>query len=145
MKIESPLFGSIEIDDQRIMRFVSPMAGFEGVVHYALLDPNPQSPFKVLQMTEGPERCLLAVDPAPFFPDYQVRLSAEQVADLELADPAQAVVLTLVTVNEAPGGVTANLRAPIVVNAEKLLAKQVLLPGTAHSVAAPLPVTARSG
>ena len=141
MLIETKAFGKVEIDDAKVVRFVGPMLGFEGADRFVLMDVNPQSPFKVLQLADRPEVCFLVTDPALFFPDYQLRLAAEQVADLGLSDPAKAAVLVVVTVRDGGARLTANLLGPLVINAETFRGKQLVLTGTAHKVDEPLPVS----
>ncbi|MBI5440235.1 MAG: flagellar assembly protein FliW [Deltaproteobacteria bacterium] len=140
MIIETRAFGPVEIDEERMMKFVGPMLGFEGADRYALIDLNPESPFKVLQLADRGEICFLVTDPSFFFPNYKVTLSTEEVADLGLTDPSKAAVLLVVTIREGGKRLTANLKAPVVVNAEKLLAKQVVLKTDAYKVDEPIPL-----
>lgn len=66
----------------------------------------------------------VVVPPGVVFPDYSVELEEDVVANLQLADAGEAVVLVLV----APGatGPTANLLGPIVINRRTHLAAQVV-------------------
>ncbi|MDI6616630.1 MAG: flagellar assembly protein FliW, partial [Syntrophaceae bacterium] len=54
--------------------------------------------------------------------------------------PEDIVVLSTVTIRSDPFRVTANLRAPIVINAGKMLAKQVVLMEDEYPVQYPLTV-----
>lgn len=139
MIIETRAFGSVEIDDERVMKFVGPMLGFEGADRYALMDLNPRSPFKILQRADQPDACFLVADPAIFFPGYEVKLSSEEVADLYLDDPAKAAVMVVITIRDG-AKLTANLMAPVIVNSEKFLGKQVVLRGTEYKIDEPLPL-----
>lgn len=140
MVIETKAFGKVEIDDDKVVRFVGPMLGFEGAGQFALLDPNPQSPFKVLQLTQKPDVCFLVTDPAVFFPHYKLSLTADLVADLGLSDPAKAAVLAVVTVRDGGARLTANLLGPVIVNTETFRGKQLVLSGSDYRVDEPLPV-----
>lgn len=141
MIIETRAFGQLEIDDAKVVKFVGPMLGFDEASTFALLDPNPQSPFKVFQLAERPDVCFLVADPAVFFPQYQISLTSDQVADLGLSDPAKAAVLVIVTVRDGGARLTANLLGPVVVNAETFRGKQIVLSGSGYKVDEPLPVT----
>jgi flagellar assembly factor FliW len=46
---------------------------------------------------------------------------------LELKDPGSALVLAMVTVESDPKNTTANLLAPIVINMDNLVGRQVIL------------------
>jgi len=87
-----------------------------------------------------PARCpaFLVVPPAPFFPDYAPEVDDETGRRLGLADPADALVLLVVTPGERPEDATANLFAPIVVNQRTRAGVQVVLAGTDHPLRAPL-------
>jgi flagellar assembly factor FliW len=139
MKIGTRAFGTIEIDDTKVMKFVEPMLAFEAADRYALVDLDPQSPFKMMQLVSDPDVCFLVTDPTLFFPDYEVQLSPEQAAEIELTDPERVAVMVVVNLRtDAP--VTANLLAPVVVNTDSLLAKQIILKGAPHKIDEPLPV-----
>jgi flagellar assembly factor FliW len=138
MKIETRGFGTIEIDDERVIKFVGPMLGFEGADRYVLVDLNPENPFKILHLATDPDVCFLVTDPALFFPDYNVELSREQVADIELDDPSKAAVMVVVTLRDNGAKLTANLLGPVVVNTENFLGKQLILSGTNYKVDEPL-------
>lgn len=140
MKIETRALGTIEIDDERILNFVSPVLGVEGASRYALLDLDPSSPVKILQGAGDPDRCFLVADPALLFPEYRVTLSRDQVTDLGLENPEQAAVLVILNVRREPLTVTANLLGPIVVNAETFMAKQVVLRGSGYRADEPVPL-----
>lgn len=142
MVIETKAFGKVEIDDAKVVKFVGPMLGFEGASRFVLLDPHPESPFKVFQLADRPEVCFLVTDPAVFFPQYKLRLSPDQVTDVGLSDPAKAAVLVVVTVHDGGARLTANLLGPLVVNAETFRGKQLVLKGSAFRVDEPLPISA---
>jgi flagellar assembly factor FliW len=145
MKIETRAFGQIEIDDARVMKFVGPMLGFENADRYALVDAAPGSPFKVMQLVSDPDVSFLVTDPAVFFPDYSVQLTREQAAELELTDPSRAAVMAVVTIDRDAGRATANLYAPVIVNTETLLGKQILLKDSGYAMDEPLEIQATAG
>ena len=145
MKIETRAYGTIEIDDDRVMKFVGPMLGFEGANQYALLDVAPESPFKIMQLVGNPDVSFLVTDPAPFFPNYKVDLTAEQVQDIGLEDPDNAALMVVVNIREGGKNVSANLLGPIVVNVKNFQGKQIVLNGSGLSTEEPLPVESAEG
>ena len=116
-----------------------PLPGFPGHRDYVLVAADPAGQVYWLQSVapEGPR--FLAVPASPYFPDYAPSLPRACCEELGLDDAADADLYCLVTV---PGGdvtaATANLRAPVVVNPDTLLARQVLLVDSAHSIRRPL-------
>ena len=78
------------------------------------------------------------VPPAVWFPDYAPVLDEMTCATLDLVDATDALLLLVVTMGERPADATANLMAPLVVNARTRRGAQVVLSGTAYSVHQPL-------
>ncbi len=134
MKIDTRAFGQIEIDDDRVMKFVGPMLGFETADTYALIDVAPESPFKIMQLVNNANTSFLVTDPAVFFPNYRVQLSKDQAAEIELTDPDKAAVMVVVNIEEGGARLTANLYAPVIVNGENLLGKQIILKGSGYKI-----------
>jgi flagellar assembly factor FliW len=120
------------------MKFVGPMLGFEGANQYALLDVSPQSPFKIMQLVGNPDVSFLVTDPAPFFPEYQVDLSKEQLSDIGLEDPSKAALMVVVNIRGGGKQLTANLLGPVVVNVENFQGKQIVLKASGYRSDEPL-------
>jgi flagellar assembly factor FliW len=83
-----------------------------------------------LRSLERPEIRFLVAVPSPFFPDYAIELDETACAELDLHDADDALVLVVLTVDPETGGATANLLAPVVVNAKTRHAAQVILSGS---------------
>lgn len=138
MEIQTRLFGTIEIDSDRVVQFTEPMAGFPALRRFVVLDPDPGSPFKWLQSVDRADVCFLIADPRAFFPTYEVGPVLGRLADLRLDDASQAIVAVILTAGKELTKTTANLLAPVVFNALQGLARQVILEGTGHPVRAPI-------
>lgn len=83
-----------------------------------------------LRSLEQPDVRFLVAVPTAFFPDYQFELDESSCADLGLEDSADALVLVLLTIGDDAASTTANLLAPVVINARTRSAAQVILSGT---------------
>ena len=60
-------------------------------------------------------------------PDYKPIIQDNDVELLEIESPEDVFLMSIVTIRPDPFKVTANLKAPIVINSKKRLAKQVVL------------------
>lgn len=138
MQLETKAFGSIEIDEEKAVLLTDSMPGFPGLKRFAVLDPDPDNPFKWFQSLEDSEVCFLIIDPATFFPDYSVAVKAGAMGDLELDNEKDAVVAVIVNLGADPSQMTANLRAPLVFNLRKNLCRQVILEDVNFKVRTPL-------
>jgi flagellar assembly factor FliW len=83
-----------------------------------------------LRSLEHPELRFLVAVPGAFFPDYEVELDAQACDELGLTDAGDALVLVVLTVGADPSTTTANLLAPVVINARTRSAAQVILSGS---------------
>jgi flagellar assembly factor FliW len=83
-----------------------------------------------LRSVQAPDVRFLVAAPAAFFPDYTVELDEVAVAELGLERAEDALILVILTVGANSASTTANLLAPVVVNARNRSAVQVILSGT---------------
>lgn len=125
MEIVTSRFGTISVDDERIITFTKGLLGFPGRTQFALIQTNEENYFFWLQSTEDANLAFVVTDPATFFKDYEVPLREETQLELELNDPAAAQVFVIC--NKIGEWLTGNLLGPIVVNVANHLATQVVL------------------
>jgi len=125
MEIQTSRFGTMNVDDQRIMTFANGLLGFPSFTRYALIQTGQESYFLWLQSIDEPSLAFVVTDPALFFKDYQVPIREETAQELQLADPAHSQVFVIC--NKVGEWLTGNLLGPIVVNAQNRLAQQVVL------------------
>ena len=127
MKIDTSRFGCVHIAPDDLLHFPSGLLGLENCRHWVLLADAENDALGWLQDSSSPEIALAVVCPRRFVPDYQVRISRGELAPLELAEVREAQVLTIVGKNEH--GITLNLKAPLVINLQRRLGRQVIANG----------------
>src|SRR5271170_1807547 len=101
------------------------LLGFERVKNYSLLAKLEEDPFLWFQMLEDAKHAFLLVPPEAVVSEYQPDIEEEDVEFLELNDPADALILNIVTLREA-GQSTVNLKGPIVITRRTWIGKQVI-------------------
>lgn len=128
------------------LRLARPMPGFPGLSRFVLVqldggdegepadtpeggDRTPSVLYE-LRSVERPEVSFLVAVPGAFFPDYTVDLDEQACQELGLTDAGDALVVVILTVGADPGATTANLLAPVVINARTRSAAQVILSGS---------------
>jgi flagellar assembly factor FliW len=89
-----------------------------------------------LRSLEQPQVRFLVAVPTAFFPDYTFELDETTCAELDLVRAEEALVLVLLTIGDDAASTTANLLAPVVINARTRSAAQVILSGADWSVRA---------
>jgi flagellar assembly factor FliW len=130
IRVESERLGALDVSPDDVLDMVSPIVGFPRTRRYCIVPTSPGTvtPFRWLQSMDQPELAFIAVDPFPFFPDYDFELPRPDQEELRVEAPDDVLVLTLVTVpRDAPHDVSQNLAAPVVVNRRTRAARQVVL------------------
>lgn len=122
--ITTPHFGEIEISKEHIFHFENGMLGFEDLKNYVLISDEDTDPFKWLISLEAPEIGFPLLSPFLIEPNYKYG------RDYEDSVFAPFVVITLAGID---GNITANLKAPVILNVENLSADQVILPTEKYS------------
>ena len=136
MKIETSRFGSLEVDDKRLIRFPKGVLGFPDQHEYALIQTAENSVFYWLQAVGRPELAFVVCDPRLFVPDYVVPVKLEELSQIGLSDPSAAQVFTIV--NKVDNILSGNLQGPLVMNVETREAKQLVLSDRRYSTRHPL-------
>ena len=125
MNVKTTRFGTVEVDETRIIEFPSGLLGFTGYSKFALLQPNDDAVFFWLQSVEAPELAFVVTDPSLWVPEYQATIRREQMTELEMSDLDEAQVFVIV--NKYDQSLTANLQGPLVINVTNRTAVQLVL------------------
>jgi flagellar assembly factor FliW len=132
-------FGNIEIDEDRVIEMPDGMLGFADR-RFIIISPDKYGQFFWLQSLDNPELAFVVTDPALFVQGYDVNLTPDEYERIKLSPDSEAIILAVVTMAGDVFDITLNLQGPIVVNHEKMLAKQIVLEegkyGTKHPLIA---------
>lgn len=124
MLVKTTRFGTLQVPQDDQLTFPAGLIGLEECRGWVLLGDAENEALGWLQSTARPELALAVVSPRRFVPDYQFRVYRSELAPLELARPQDAHVLAIV--GKRDGGITLNLKAPLVLNVARHLGRQVL-------------------
>jgi len=124
MEISTTRFGKVTIDAEDILLFPHGLMGFEDHQHWVLLADADNPAVGWLQSISRPGLAMAVISPRRFVPNYHLRIARSEVASLQLGKEDRTYVLTLVSNHE--GALTTNLRAPIVINLQRRLGRQVV-------------------
>jgi flagellar assembly factor FliW len=119
----------------RPISLTEPLPGFPGHRDYVLVAADATGLLRWLQSIDPQGPRFLVVPAGPFVPDYAPRLPGAALAELELGTPAEAELYCVVTVPDGDvHAATANLRAPLVLNAATGRGRQVVLTEGGHPI-----------
>ncbi|KZS45804.1 flagellar assembly protein FliW [Paenibacillus glucanolyticus] len=126
-------FGQIEIENNQMIVFESPILGFGNLKKYILLQSeDKKSPFEFLQSAENEDLSFIVADPFVFFPEYEFHLEPHWIETLAVTDESDIMVMVIVTVRSADD-ISCNLKAPVVINKSNNIAAQIVLDHRGYS------------
>ena len=127
MKINTTRFGELEVNKNDILSFNEGILGFESLKKFFIVDPGDQTLILWFQSTEDPSVAFPIIEPKIFKPDYTIKLLPSELNSLGLEGLAQASVYTILTIPKTVTEMSANLKAPIIINNKTRLARQIVL------------------
>ena len=127
MEVQTTRFGTTKIDDSAVLTFTQPIIGFREFRRFVVLPGPPDSAVVWLQSTESPELAFILMDPRDVVPSYTVKLAEHELAELAVSTEDELDIYTIVVVPQDRAKVRTNLKAPILINQERQLAKQTIL------------------
>ncbi|HEX5126068.1 MAG TPA: flagellar assembly protein FliW [Rhodocyclaceae bacterium] len=125
MKIESPNFGSLDVDPAKLIEFPAGLPGFEDCKRFTLIevDSPKAAAIAILQSADRPDVAFSVTIPDHFGLHYEFDLTSEEEEVLRAKRVEDIVVLLILRRDEsartsaAAAPVKANLTAPLVINA----------------------------
>ncbi|MFZ5829791.1 MAG: flagellar assembly protein FliW [Planctomycetota bacterium] len=127
MEISTQRFGRLLLRGDEILSFPHGLLGFEDCLRWVLISDPAVDCVAWLQSVDHAELALAVTSPRLFVPGYQVRVARRELEILNLTSARDAEVL--VVVGRTERGLTANLKAPVVLHPERRLGKQVISNG----------------
>jgi len=138
MKIQTTRFGEVSITQDDTLEFSEGLLGFGHLQRFVLIDDPNDDIFAWLQSCENPEIAFPVLEPELFSPTYAIYLSKPDLEALNLSAMTEGRLLTIITIPTDPTQMTANLKAPIVINPKKRIARQCVLQDNALAIREPI-------
>ena len=141
MRINTRIFGEVEIDDTNIIRFANGIIGFPELKEFSLMhdaEKEDGSGVKWLQSLQEEGFAMPVMDPLVIMPDYNPQVEDELLKPIGSLDPDHMLVLVTLTVPSDIKKMSVNLRAPIVVHTDSRKACQVIVDDEKYPVKYPI-------
>lgn len=137
MKVLTKFFGEVELDEKKVLEFPNGIIGFEDLKKYAILyDEQNEEEKRIswLQSLEEPKLALPVIDPLAIMSEYTPMIEDELLKPL--GDPADEdlLVLLAMTVPSDMTKVTANMKAPFIINAVTCKGAQIIVDNADYPV-----------
>ncbi len=137
MRITTTRFGVLAVDPGQVFACPEGIPGFGDLGGLAVLPVDADALFVWLQSTALADVAFLAVNPWPFFVDYEMEISDRFRHELGIEEAADVVVFCLARPDEQRRQFHVNLLAPVVGSTRTQTMRQITLDGD-HPMAAPL-------
>lgn len=134
MIIQTGRFGQLTISNEDVIQIPQRIMGFPNLTSFCLVDPADDTLILWLQSLEDSQIAFPVLEPKVFRPEYAARLSAAELRELKLENINQSTVFSILTIPSDVTQMTANLKAPLVINIKDQIARQVVLQENEYSV-----------
>lgn len=134
MKVDSPRFGSLEIESNKVIDFPVGLPGLEECKRFTMIevDSNPQV-FAFLQSLDHPEVAFSITTPDMLGLHYEFTLTEDEQQLLQATKAEDVAVMLILRADDSPHRrqsdlpVRANLMAPLVINAQSRIGIQKVI------------------
>lgn len=131
MKVETYLFGGVEIDPEKVITFPNGLVAFEKNKRFTLVheEGKTQPASFTLQSLDDPFLAFQIVDPTTLGFNYDLLLSDAENALLQSPAPEDVAVMQVLFKSEGEGkaAISPNLRAPLVINVKARVGLQKVM------------------
>ncbi|MGE4284122.1 MAG: flagellar assembly protein FliW [Clostridia bacterium] len=135
MQLNTRHFGLIEINEEDIIDFPEGLPGFEDVKKFIIINSyDENSPFQWLQSIDNPELAFVIIDPRLIKNEYIVDVDTAEVEILNITDVNKVLIYSIIVVPEDITKMTANLKAPVIINTENNKGKQVVMENNEYTL-----------
>jgi flagellar assembly factor FliW len=131
MKFETSRFGTLEVDEDKILNFPDGLIGLPEIVNFVLID-HKDTPLKWLQSVDCPEIAFIVAAPEYIIDAYNVDIDSKVKKYLQLDREEDLAILLTLRVDG--NDVIANSQGPILINADLRKGVQVVLENAGQSI-----------
>ncbi|MDE7302364.1 MAG: flagellar assembly protein FliW [Oscillospiraceae bacterium] len=127
MIVKTRDFGEQDVSEDKIISFPNGIFAFEDEHRFVMLSPLGDDVYPAwLQSVDNENLCFIVFDPCQIVSDYSVTADEDSLKAAQFGKDPQPHYLTLAVVPEEYKDTTVNLKSPILVNTEKMLAAQTI-------------------
>jgi flagellar assembly factor FliW len=138
MEIQTSRFGPVIIQTEDILEFQEGILGFNDLRRFVLLDDPNDEIFAWLQSCEVPGVAFPVLEPELFTTGYKVTLARNDLEALQLKEVEGSRSYAIITIPDDVTQMTANLKAPIIINIQKRVGRQCVLQDNSLAIREPI-------
>lgn len=137
MKINTKVFGEIDIEESKIITFENGIIGFPEMKSFTLLyneEEGASAVIRWLQSIEEPGFAIPVTDPFEIVEDYSPEVDDELLKSLGGIDDENGLVLVSITIPKELTKMSINLQGPFIINVNERKGCQVIVEGGSYPV-----------
>ena len=137
MRINTKIFGEVEISEDKIITFPRGIIGFPDMTRFTLLHDEEQgntAGIRWLQSLDEPAFAMPVMDPLAVYDEYNPEVEDDLLTAIGEITPENLLVLVTVTVPSDLTKMSVNLQGPLIINAEERKACQVIVDSEEYPV-----------
>ncbi len=141
MRVNTKIFGEVEIADDKIIEFTGGIIGFPDLKQFALIHDEERgvnAGIRWMQSIQEPAFAMPVMDPLLIKPDYNPEVEDELLKELGGLEADNLLVLVTATIPSDLTKMTVNLRGPLIINSLTRKACQVIVEGEDYAVKFPI-------
>lgn len=137
MRLHTKLFGEIEIDEQKKITFKEGIIGFPDLKEFFLMfdsEKETHNGISWLQSANDAAFALPVISPLIIDPDYNPVIEDKFIEGIESPPEEHLAVFVTLRVPNDITKMTVNMKAPIIINAEKHKGCQIIIENDKYSI-----------
>ena len=141
MKIDTRLFGEVDIEDEKIITFEKGIIGFPEMKRFTLIydeEKGSDAGIRFLQSVEEPRFAMPVMDPLLVKDGYNPTVNDELLSGIGKLTEDNILVLVSVTIPSDLTKMSVNLQGPFVINTTEKKACQVIVESGEYPVRFPI-------
>ena len=139
VNLQSVLLGSLQIRADTIISFGAGLPGFAHLRDFALVETQ-RDDLVWLQSVDLPELTFLLADPFALVAGFEVDIPASDLAAMGATDQRDALLVLVVAQLDGGQPTSANLQSPVVIDRDRRLGRQVVLPDSRYGMHHPITI-----
>lgn len=127
MRVLTSRFGEVELSQDDILEFSEGLLGFGQLRRFIVLDDPNDEIFAWLQSCENPDIAFPILETELFSLGLSIEIPKGDLEALHLDKQKDGRMFNIITIPNDPTLMTANMKAPLLINVKKRLARQCVL------------------
>lgn len=133
METDTKYFSRVTYSAEDVVFFQNGLFGFEDKKKFILIQfENDLDSLVCFQSVENQNLAFIMINPFNFLPSYAPQISPLDLSDVGAQNIGEVAIYTICVIRDDIMESTANLRCPILINADTKKAKQIILDDTSY-------------